>query len=112
MNFRSPGCFKGFGAFIEGGPGGIDIINDEDTPFPHFALVDHMEGVFNIVQALFAVQARLRLRPACSEKTVERYRQPQPAPESPGKQTRLVEAALSQALDMKGDGKNHVYRQS
>ncbi len=110
MHFGRPGCFQGFGTFIEGGPGGIDIVHDEDATVFHLVGIHHLEGILDIMEALFAIEARLRLRPTRSEKRVERDRQPQPAAESPGKQSRLVKAAMSQPLYMKRNRTDHLHR--
>ncbi len=108
MNFRGPGVFQRFGTFIERRPGGIDIIDDENATTFDRAGVLHLEGIFDVPKALLPVEARLRFRPNTPDQDIEMHRTTHSAPESFGKQTRLVEASLLNSPHMEGDREDHV----
>jgi len=108
MNFRGSGGFQRLGAFVECRPGGVDIIDDENATTFDRAGVPHMEGIFDVPKALLPVEARLWFGPNPPDEDIEMHRTTHPAPESFGKQARLVEASLLKSPQMEGDRKDHV----
>ncbi len=103
MNLQDAGCAQGLGAFIEGRPGGEDIINEEHATSFDLAGNRHLEGILDILQALFPVQTRLRFRPALSDEDLELDRKAKLTAKSFREQPSLVEASLSQTFHMEGD---------
>jgi hypothetical protein len=68
-----------------------------------------MEGILDIMQALFSIQARLRFRPALPDQDIEIDRKAKPMAKSLSEQSRLIEASLSQSFHMKGNGEDHLH---
>ncbi len=69
-----------------------------------------MEGILDIMQALFSTQARLWFRPALPDQDIKIDRKAKLSAKSFGEQSRLVEASLSQSFHMKGDGEDHLHK--
>ena len=68
-----------------------------------------MEGIFDILQALCSIQARLRFRPAPPDEGIELDRKTKLTSNSFGEHSRLIEASLSQTFHMKRNGENHIH---
>jgi len=110
VNFRGPCFFEGFGAFTERRPRGEDIVDDENASVFDPGTIRHQKGVLDILQALFAIQARLRFGPALPDKDVIANGTVNQATKSPGEQSSLIEASLLQTPHMQGDREDQVCR--
>lgn len=108
---RSSGCFERLRTLVERRPGGENIINDEDRAVSYSRCIRNMESIFDVCEALQAIQARLRFRRDFPHKNIVTHGKTDPAAKDSCQQPGLVEASLPQSFQMKGDGKNNVWPQ-
>jgi hypothetical protein len=68
-----------------------------------------MEGVPDIPESFFAIEASLGLGPNLPDKGMKEDREAEPAPEFPGKESRLIETSLPQTFHMEWNGKDQLH---
>jgi hypothetical protein len=99
---------KGFRAFVDGGAGRQNIINDQDRAVLEIFWVMHGKGSAHVAGSLRPMQFGLGLGCSNAPKMIQRQRQAEAGSNVMGQEQRLVEFAHAQACRMQRHGQREI----